>query len=169
MRRDLLAAARFLIVPTVVLAVVVAFLPGRVGLVVRIYALILCAAVLGVALAALRRAYPPSSPLRGSRSAPTPRRPPPSLARLEQVTALGVAGAFDLHHRLRPRLRRTAVGLFAVRRRSSLDADPEASRAVLGDETWDLVQRNRTAPEDRLAHGVSPSALARVIDSLERI
>ena len=137
MRRDVLAAARWLIVPTVALGIVAAFLPGRRQLVVRIYALILCAAVLGVALTALRRAYPAASPLRRTKGAPAGRRPPPSLARLEQVTALGVADAFDLHHRLRPRLRRIAVGLFAARHQRALDAHPDESRRVLGEDAWD--------------------------------
>ena len=77
MRRDVLAAARWLIVPTVALGIVAAFLPGRSSW-SRIYALILCAAVLGVALTALRRAYPLRRRSAARRARPAGRRPPPA-------------------------------------------------------------------------------------------
>lgn len=76
---------------------------------------------------------------------------------------------FDLHRLLLPRLRSVAGGLLATRQRISLDADPEAARRVLGDETWDLVRRDRLPPEDRLARGIEPTDLRRVVESLERL
>ena len=170
MRADLLRAARFLVPATLALGFVAAFLPGRLELAARVYALVLCGLVLLLAIAALRRAYPPAAPLR-----PKPRRraerrgPPPTLARIEQETALGVAGSFDLHHRLRPRLRAIAGSLLAIRRGVSLDGDPKGARRLLGDETWELVRRDRPPPEDRLARGLPPSTLHRVVDSLERL
>jgi hypothetical protein len=88
---------------------------------------------------------------------------------LEHETALGVSGAFDLHHRLRPRLRKIATGLLAARRRVSLDDGPEPARAILGDETWDLVRRDRPPPENRLARGLPVTELRRVVDSLEQV
>lgn len=170
MRRDLFGAARLLVIPTLALAGVVAFLPGRVGLAVRIYALVLCAVALWLALAALRRACPLSSPLRPkARAADRGTRRPPSLARLEHECAIGVAGVSDLQRRLVPRLRSIATGLLVTRRRISLDGDPDAARAALGDETWELVRRDRKPPEDRLARGIAPDALGRVVDTLERV
>lgn len=170
MRRELAGALRLLVVPTIAVAIVVAFLPGRLGLAVRVYGLVACAVVLGHALAALRRTYPHSRPLRRPLKRISPqRKPPPSLARLEHVTAIGVAGSFDLHHRLRPRLRALAQGLLAARRRLSLDAEPDRARETVGDETWALVRPDRPPPEDRLARGLSPSELGRVVESLERI
>lgn len=170
MRRDLFGAARLLATPTLAVAIVLAFLPGRAGIAVRIYALVLCAVALALALAALRRAYPSASPLRPAvASADRRPRPPSSLARLEHETAIGVAGAFDLHRRLVPRLRSLAAGLLATRRRVSLDGDPGTAREALGEETWALVRRDRRPPEDRLSRGVSPEALGRVVDSLERL
>jgi len=169
-RRELVGAIRLLVVPTLALGVVVAFLPGRLSLGVRLYALVVCAVALGLALAALRRSYPRAKPLRRAVKRTSPRRsPPPSLARLEHETAIGVAGSFDLHHRLRPRLRSLAQDVLASRRRISLDADPEAARRILGEETWGLVRSDRPPPEDRLARGLSPSELGRVVDSLERV
>ena len=170
MKADLLRAARFLVLATLALVVVAAFLPGRLELAARIYALVLSGLVLLLAIAALRRAYPPVAALRPtSRRRTERRRPPPTLARIEQETALGVAGAFDLHHHLRPRLRAIAGALLGTRRGISLDGDPESAHLLLGDETWELVRKDRPPPEDRLARGLLPSALQRVVSSLEQI
>lgn len=170
MTRDLLRAARLLVLPTLALVSVVAFLPGRVGLAARIYALVLCGVVLALALAALGRAYPAASQLR-PRAGYVDRlqRAPQSLARLEQEAAIGIAGAFDLHHRLRPRLRGLALELLATRRRVSLDGSGEEARRILGDETWELVREDRPPPEDRLGRGLPPATLGRVVESLEHV
>jgi hypothetical protein len=163
-----LAALRLLILPTIALAVVAGVLPGRAGLAVRVYALVLCAVILRFAVTALRRAYPPTEPLRRAAARSRGRGRPASLARLEIEAALGVAGAFDLHHRLRPRLRRLAAGLVETRRRISLDGDPQAARAALGDTAWELVRHERPTPEDRLARGIPISELRSVVETLER-
>ena len=170
MRRDLSAALRVLVVPTLALLALAAFAPGRLGLAVRVYALLVCGAALAVALLELRRAYPPERPLRRRRRAAlTRRRPPPTLARIEHEAALGAAGSFDLHFRLVPRLRSLAAGLLASRRRISLDEDSAAARGVLGEATFELVRPDRLPPEDRLGRGISPRDLGLVVDSLERI
>ena len=170
MRRDLARAARVLALPTAALAGVVAFAPGRVELAVRVYALVLAAAALVLALAALRRAYPPTSPLRPQTAGPpASARRPALLARMEHEAALGVAGAFDLHHRLRPRLRQLASELLAARRGIALDRDPERARAALGERTWELCRADLRAPEDRLARGIPISELRTVVESLERL
>jgi hypothetical protein len=170
MKKDLLRAGKYLLLPTLGLASVMAFMPERLGLAVWIYALMFCGLTLALALAALRRAYPLSTPLR-------PRAPgsaqaglrPPSLMRLEREVALGVAGAFDFHYHVHPRLRALAGELLAVRRGVSLDGQPETARRLLGDETWELLRPDRPRPEDRRARGLPPGALRRVIESLERI
>lgn len=170
MKKDIAGALRALVLPTLALVVVVAFIPGRVGLVVRIYALVVCAAALALALAALRRAYPPEVPLHKSAMRGSSQRQPPSgLGRIEHEAALGVVGSFDLHYRLVPRLRSIASGLLTSRRRISLDTQPDAARDAVGDETWGLVRPDRLPPEDRLARGITPEGLSRVVDSLERI
>lgn len=170
MKRDLFGAARMLVLPTLALLFIVAFVPGRTGVAVRIYALVLCAVALGLALIALRRAYPPVAPLRErTRRWGRSRRRQTGLAQLENETALGIASAFDLHHRLRPRLRSLALELLRSRRRISLDDEPEAARMILGEETWELVRRDRPPPEDRLARGLPPASLGRVVESLEQL
>ena len=171
MRHSLLRAARFLVVPTVLLAAVVAWAPGRVELAIRIYGLLVAAALLVLALAVLRRAYPRARPLRRRPAARRgePRARPETLARLEQEVVLGVAGSFDLHHRLRPRLRPIATDLLTSRRGISPDRDPERAHALLGDAAWELVQPDRPAPEDRQARGIPISELRAVVEALERV
>ena len=169
-RGDLYGAARILAVPTLVLATIVAFVPGRVDLAVRFYALVLCAVVLGYAVEGAASCVSPGDLApRGEGRGATGRRPPSSLARLENEAALGVAGAFDLHHRLRPRLRSISAGLLAIRGRTSLDGDPETARSVLGETTWEVVRRDRPPPQDRLARGLPISDLRSVVESLERV
>ncbi|HSI98317.1 MAG TPA: hypothetical protein VK926_08140 [Gaiellaceae bacterium] len=167
MRDDLRTAARILVVPTLALVTVAVFLPGRAGLSVRVYALVVCAVAIGIALSALRRALPPAGPLLPSATRLARPRPPATLSRLESDAALGVAGTFDLHHRLRPRLRALARELLAMRRGISLDDDPESARLALGDLTWDLVRSDRPPPADRLARGLTLPALNEVVEALE--
>jgi hypothetical protein len=168
-RRDLFGAARALVVPTVALIGIAIVAPGRLELAVRIYALILCSAAIVLLLLALRRAYPDESPLRETARPPSTRTPPPTLARLEHEVALGVAGSFDLHFRLVPRLRALASGLLSSRSKVSLTSTPEAARALLGPEAWELVRPDREVPRERLGKGIPPPELTHVVDALEAI
>lgn len=170
MRRDLERAGRFLVLPTLGLLAVVAFVPGRAEIATRVYALVVCGVVLLLAVADLRRRYPPAAPLRSKpRRGAERQAPPPTLARVEGETVLGIAGSFELHHRLRPRVQALARSLLASRRGISLDEDPDSAREVLGDVAWELVRPDRPRPDDRLARGLSLAALAEVVDSLERV
>jgi hypothetical protein len=158
-----------LAVPTIALVAVLAFLPGRAGVALRLYALFLAAVVVALALGALRRALPPPRPLPGTRGGRPDRTTPASLQRLEDEIALGMDSAFDYHHRLRKRLFSLAEGLLSSRRRVSLDREPEAARLALGDETWSLVRDVRPPSEDRHARGPTPAALSDAVTSLERL
>ncbi len=169
MRREIRRALRLLVVATLALVVIAAFVPGRLGLGARIYALVLCVTALVLALMALRRAFPAERPLREGGRAPSRPRPPASLARIEHEAALAVASSFELHYRFAPRLRSIAAGLLASRRRISLAAQPAAARDALGDSTWELVRPDRPAPEDRLARGLTTHELERAVDSLEAV
>jgi hypothetical protein len=170
LRRDLVGAARLLILPVAAFAFVLAFVPGRAGLAIRIFALVLCGMGVVLMVAVLRRAFPPADPLRPpERHRKEPRSVPETLVRMEARTALGVAGAFDLHFRLRPRLRRLADELLASRRGIALDAEPERAKEALGDETWEVVRADRPAPTDRLARGIPIPELKRVVESLENL
>jgi hypothetical protein len=169
-RRSLARAARLLVLPTLAVGFVFAFLPGRAELAARVYALFAAMVALGLAIAALRRAYPRQTPLRPRARGPADRPlVPATLARVEQEVLLGIAGSFDLHHRLRPRVRRLASELLRTRQGVDLDLEPERARPALGDVTWDLVRIDRPPPEDRLARGIAIQDLERVVVSLERL
>jgi hypothetical protein len=168
-RKDLFGAARVLAVPTIALIGLAIVAPGRLELGVRIYVLLLCATAIVLLLLALHRAYPPERALREPARAASRRRPPATLRRIEHEVALGVAGSFDLHYRLVPRLRSLAAGLLESRRRVSLEARTDAARGILGEDAWALVRPDRPAPQDRLARGIPPSDLERVVDALEAI
>jgi hypothetical protein len=169
-RRDLVLALRTVGPATIALGIVIGVLPGRAELVIRIYALVVGAVAIAIALRVLQRAYPPATSL------PTPaapererRRVPETLAVIEREAAIGVLSAFELHQRLRPRLRLIAAGLLDTRRRMALDDDPEASRAALGNTTWELVRPDRRPPQDRLASGLPVESLRIVVKSLENV
>jgi hypothetical protein len=168
-KRDLLGAARALLLPTFALIGLALFAPGRLELGARIYALILCATAIVLVLLALRRTYPGETPLPRSASGRAQRTLPPDLERIERDVALAVAGSFDLHYRLVPRLRALAAGLLSARRNVSLERSPEEARVIVGDEAWALVRPGREAPQERLGKGIDASDLRRVVDSLEAV
>ena len=166
MRGKVRRTGRFLILPTLALVVVVAFLPGRAELATRMYALLLCGLAFLLAIAAIRESYPPETPLRSKRPSGPETEHPPDLAQIEKETGLAAGGPLDLHWRLRPRLRELAISLLAARCGVSLDGDPDSAREILGDETWELVRRDRPPP-DRVGRRGSPATLERFVDSLE--
>ena len=168
-------AARFWRFPaflTLALIVALIFLPGRSELVVRVYVLLLAAFGLAHLLARLRTSLPErtTSPVDAA-LARRPRRVErvPELERIEREVTLGQTTAFDLHFRLRPTLRRIAYELLRARRGIDLDANPEAARRALGDETWELVRVDREPPHDRFGRGIELESLRHVVVSLEAL
>ena len=169
MRELLTQAAARLAFPTAGLVFVLTFKPGHTGLALRIYALVVAAYVLVIAIAALRRELPPARPLRARVPKRTRQHPPETLERLEQEVILGISSTFDLHYHLSPRLRSLASDLLAGRRGISLEHDQDVARGVVGYEAWELVQPGRLPPADRLARGIPPAELSRVVTALEQI
>ncbi len=94
---------------------------------------------------------------------------PRQLVQLEREVGLGIANAFDLHHRLRPTLSATAAGLLAARRGIDLDTQPEPGREALGADAWEIVRRDRPAPTDRTARGAELASIDRAISALEAL
>jgi hypothetical protein len=171
-RRLAVRAVEALALPTIALAVVGGVAPGRFVLAAQIYALVVAAIALLAVLTALHRAYPPPGRSLVDEALQEPEReeePLPELARLEREVTLGVASTYDLHFRLRPTLRDTAAGLLAVRRGIDLDRQPERARAVLGDDVWQVVRPDLEPPVDRLARGIEPDRVRRIVEALERI
>ena len=170
--RRWLRLARFPLFLTVVLAVVLIAVPGRAELLLHIYVLVLAAFGLGHLLAGLRRALPPRVPSAFdaalTRRAQRPRRIP-ELERMEREVSLGLSTAFDLHFRLRPRLRGIASELLAARRGIDLDGNPAAARRALGEDAWEIVRADRESPRERYAEGVDIASLRQAVTALEAL
>jgi hypothetical protein len=170
--RRALRFTRFPVFLTVVLALVLVALRGRAELVVHIYVLVLAAFGLGHLLAGLRRALPPRVPsafdAAMTRRTQTARRIP-ELERMEREVSLGLSTAFDLHFRLRPRLRGIASELLAARRGIDLDGNPEAARRALGEAAWDIVRSDRESPRERHAPGLGLDSLRLAVSALEAL
>lgn len=102
-------------------------------------------------------------------------RPPPSremtrpasLTRLERIVDLAAVSAFDLHMRLRPRLRTIAEHRLASRRGLRLGS-PEAHE-LLGKELADLLRLDRPRPDDPFAPGMPLERQRAALERLERI
>jgi hypothetical protein len=171
MRRAFMLA-RLPLVVTLALAVVLLAAPGRVGLATHRYALVLAAIGLGYLLAAMRDALPPRRPSAFDAALRTRARPDQrilELERMEREVALGVATAFDLHFRLRPRLRRIAAALLTARHGIELDGSPEAARRALGDDAWEILRGDREPPPERFAPGIDLASLGRAVSALEAL
>jgi hypothetical protein len=153
-------------------ALLTARLPVFITLVlaVHVFVLVLAAIGLGHLLAALRNALPPRGPSPFDNALRTRARPTqrlPELERMEREVALGLATAFDLHYRLRPRLRRIATELLAARRGIDLDGNPDAARRALGEDAWQIVRGDLEPPPERFAPGVDIASLRLAVASLE--
>ncbi len=111
---------------------------------------------------------PPAGPLwrRGRHPAPGPPLPP-GLVRLERLVGFATGSGFDAHYRLRPLLRRLAAARLAGRG-VDRDADPDAARALLGDDAWAFLRADRPAPADR-AGGADVAALEATVAAVERL
>ena len=163
--RSAIWAAALGLVP---LLVALWFLPGRRGLAVDVFLLVVAAGAVLALVRALADAAPKASP----EPPPPPRRllqRLPELERTERAVLLAASNAFDVHYRLRPILREIAAQRLATRRGLELDRDIADSRAVVGEETWELVRPDREPPHLRFGPGVGARDLGKVVDSLERI
>lgn len=100
---------------------------------------------------------------------PRPARRPPELEKIEREVALAISSAFYLHFRLRPILREIARHRLSARRGLELDAGAAETRALLGEELWELARPDRPPPDDRLGPGLPLSRLRAAVDALERI
>ena len=170
--RPALRFASLALVPSVGLLASVLLAPDRARLAVHVYLLVLTGIALATLVAAIRRAYPERGPSPfelALRRRPVRHERLAELARLEREIALGSANAFDLPYRLRPVIRQVAGGLLAARRGIDLDARPEAARAALGEDAWELAREDRTPPVDRSGPGFAPERLRAVVTALEAL
>jgi hypothetical protein len=150
--------------------IVVVAAPGAAGLVAHVWLVVVLALALAYALDRLRRALPrrPSAfDVAFAPPRPTHARPA-SLARVEREVTLATGTAFDVHFRLRPLVTPLALGLL-LRRGVDPERRPDEAKALLGPDLWELVRPDRPAPDDRTAAGIPLSAVARMVDDLERV
>jgi hypothetical protein len=94
---------------------------------------------------------------------------PVELLRMERELVLGMAEAAHAHRRLLPLLRAAAAARLASRHGIELERRPEAARALLGEEAWELLRPDRPAPADRHAPGVPRERVVAVIERLESL
>jgi regulator of extracellular matrix RemA (YlzA/DUF370 family) len=144
------------------------FLPGRRELALDLFLLLIAAGAV-VALVRALSAVAPRAPARRlvRRERRTQRLA--ELDRTERAVLLSASTAFDVHYRLRPILREIAAQRLATRRGLSLDGDTQASRAVVGEDTWELVRPDREPPHLHFAPGITAPHLRKVVAVLERI
>jgi hypothetical protein len=94
---------------------------------------------------------------------------PPELIRIERELVLGIESAGHLHTRLLPLLREAAAARLAAKHHIDLERRPEAARALLGEEAWELLRPDRLEPGDPRAGGIPQAKLRAVLDVLEAI
>ena len=102
-----------------------------------------------------------------------PGKPKPSqtaeFLRMERELELGVASAAHAHRRLLPLLRAAAAARLASQHGIELERRPDAARAMLGEDVWDLLRPDRPEPEDRHGPGVPRAEIAAVIEAVEAL
>jgi len=158
------------VVATVSLVVLLAVRPLSTSRALGIWVVI----VTGLALLLLvRPSRPPArrvSPFEEALRARTPAAAEPvELLRMERELELGIASAGSAHHRLLPLLRAAAAARLASRHGIELDRRPEAARALLGEEVWELLRPDRPEPADRFGRGVPRERVTAVIERVESL
>jgi len=94
---------------------------------------------------------------------------PVELLRMERELELGIASAGSAHHRLLPLLRAAAAARLASRHGVELERRPDAARALLGEEAWELLRPDRPEPQDRFGRGVPRPTVTALIEKVESL
>jgi hypothetical protein len=94
---------------------------------------------------------------------------PVELLRMERELLLGIADADHAHRQLLPLLRAAAAARLSARHGLELERRPEAARALLGEDVWELLRPDRPAPADRHGPGVPRERVVAVIERVESL
>jgi hypothetical protein len=94
---------------------------------------------------------------------------PEELLRMERELVLGSADADHAHRRLLPLLRATAAARIAARHGFELERRPDAARALLGSDVWELLRPDRPEPADRHDPGIPEAQIAAAIAQIEAL
>ena len=170
MGRRLLGILAAAVAAVVVLVIVLAAVPDRRALALQVYAFGLCAIVLLWLISRTGAARGERSTFDEARRADSDDDSPlADLAKIEREVTLGVANAYDLHYRLRPRIRAIVASRLADRRGIDLERQPDAAEAAVAPVVWELVRPDRLPPRDRHGPGLGVVRLREVMDGLDRI
>lgn len=172
MKRDLVAVAVGALAVGLALAAIAVVAPVSRTRLLDVYvllvgALLLFVLVRGTAVAGGERGlslYDRALATRGRRA-----ERPDDLESLERTVVLAAGNAFDVHVRLRPRLREIAADRLVAARGLRLDAGSSEVQATLGAALWELVRPDREPPTERFAAGLPLDRIAAHVDTLERI
>jgi hypothetical protein len=164
--------ARSAILATAVLAVLLAAPKVSTSTALAIW-MVLVAALVLVSLIRHSRDHAGPEPASRFEQALRKQKPPAAqaveLLRMDRELALGSADADHAHRRLLPLLRATAAARIAARHGFQLERRPEAARALLGDDVWELLRPDRPPAADRHGPGVPQRQIAAVIEKVESL
>ena len=91
---------------------------------------------------------------------------PAQAERVDRLVRAGVRHAEGVHHQLRPLLA-DALEPALARHGLALDRPDARTRALLGEELWEVVRRDRPRPPDPWGPGMERRELERIVDRLE--
>jgi hypothetical protein len=171
-RSELFRIATSVAGTTALLVVMLGVRPASIEQILSAYVLVLA----GIGLAALTRIA------RGASELPVPSdfdaalrarivdpMRPPELARTEREITLGTSSAGNLHRRLLPILREAAAARLSARHNVDLERRPDAARALLGEDAWELLRPDRPEPDDQNGPGIPMRRLRDVVSTLEQL
>lgn len=114
----------------------------------------------------------PSAPLPAARRRPGPPVDNAPFPAYRQVAEqLSWAAVSPRHYDMvtRPLLTSLAAARLADRHRVDLHADPEAARAVIGEDVWPWVDPARGVSRDSQPPGIGRDTLTHIVDRLENL
>lgn len=94
---------------------------------------------------------------------------PEELLRMDRELVLGSADADHAQRQLLPLLRATAAARIGARHGFELERRPEAARALLGDDVWELLRPDRPEPKDRHGPGIPRERIVAAIERVESL
>jgi hypothetical protein len=94
---------------------------------------------------------------------------PVELLRMERELALGIADAAHAHRRFLPLMQAAAAARLASRHGIEFERRPDAARALLGEEAWELLRPDRPEPVDRHGPGVPRERVVALIERVESL
>jgi hypothetical protein len=124
------------------------------------------AVVIGIVVAMVAWVLWGELPARRLRARSAGAQVPAQAERVDRLVRAGVRHAEGVHHQLRPLLA-DALEPALARRGLALDRPDDRTRALLGEELWEVVRPDRPRPPDPWGPGMDRRELERIVDRLE--